>query len=233
LPQMSQYSALDDLSKLKELYVKSVITVLFMTIPTVVILTSVGYPIISVLFMRNEFTSMDAMLTYRALFFSALGLISVSILRLTTPTFYALKDTKTPVIAAAISMLLTLSLGILFMRTSLQHAGLMLALSIATTVQVIILIIILRKRLGKFGFSKSITRILKIIIASFCSLLVMLYLSNLLDWDVALFLNKLLMLTAVLGAGGIVYLAVCYVLRVPEIGIIMDKLHIRSKNSPK
>jgi putative peptidoglycan lipid II flippase len=224
LPQMSQYSALDDMDKFKELYVKSIVAVLFMTIPAAVILTTVGYPIISVLFMRNEFTSWDAMLTYRALFYSALGLVSVSVLRLTTPAFYALKDTKTPVITSAISMVLTLLLGLLLMRTPLLHAGLMLALSISTTVQVIILIIVLRKRLGKLGFSKVISRILKIIAASYCSLMVMLYISRLLDWDAAEFISKLLVLAALLGAGGITYLIVCYVLKVPEFTVVVNRL---------
>jgi putative peptidoglycan lipid II flippase len=198
-----------------------------MAIPTTVILTGVGYPIISVLFMRNEFSALDALLTYRALFYSALGLVAVSILRLTTPTFYALKDTKTPVITAAVSMVLTLVLGILLMRTSLQHAGLMLALSISTSVQVFILIVVLRKRLGAFGFSKAFAGILKIIAASLCCLFVMLFLSNLIDWNTARFFHKVLLLGGLLCAGGVSYLVLCYFLKVPELGVFINKVFRR------
>ena len=143
---------------------------------------------------------------------------------MTTPTFYALKDTKTPVIVSAVSMVLTLLLGLILMRTSLQHAGLMLALTIATTVQTIILITLLRKRLGKLGFLKVITRILRIIIAAVCSLIVMLYISRLIDWNTAQFISKLVMLSILLGSGGVVYLVMCYVLRLPELRVIVSKL---------
>jgi len=148
LPEMSRMSAEDNIDEVKDLYSRSVRAALFMAVPSAVALMTLGYPIISVIFMRGEFTAPDVGMTFRALFYASIGIISVSILRITTPTFYSLKETRAPVVAAAVAFVLNISLGYVLMNTELKHAGLSLANSVAMTVQMVILFIFLQKKLG-------------------------------------------------------------------------------------
>ena len=50
-------------------------------------------------------------MTFKALFYASLGVPSISILRITVPAFYSLKDTKTPVIASFTSFVVNIGAG--------------------------------------------------------------------------------------------------------------------------
>jgi putative peptidoglycan lipid II flippase len=131
LPEMSRVTARDDMEALKGIYVRSIRAALFLAVPASAALMSAGVPIVSVLFMRGEFTAFHAEMTARALFCASIGIASVAVLRITTPTFFSLKDTRSPVIASTVSFVLNISLGYVLMRTPLAHAGLSLANSVS------------------------------------------------------------------------------------------------------
>jgi putative peptidoglycan lipid II flippase len=70
--------------------------------------------------------------------------------RVLAPAFYALKDTRTPVVAAFVAFIVNLFCSLLLMR-SMQHAGLALASSISSAANMLLLFYFLRKRIGLFG----------------------------------------------------------------------------------
>jgi putative peptidoglycan lipid II flippase len=82
-----------------------------------------------------------------ALKFYALGLIGQAAVEIVTRAFYALHDTRTPVVVAAAAMVANLSLA-LALRPSLGHGGLALALSTASGFEAALLLILARRRLG-------------------------------------------------------------------------------------
>ena len=66
---------------------------------------------------------------------------------LLTRAFYALEDTRTPVITGAVSLGLYVVLGLLFIPW-LDHGGLALAFSVVTYVNMFLLTWVLRRRVG-------------------------------------------------------------------------------------
>jgi putative peptidoglycan lipid II flippase len=83
----------------------------------------------------------------------AAGLVGHSLLEIAARAFYALQDTRTPVFVGAAAMALNvgLSLGLAraFTRWGwMPHGGLALANSLATTLECLVLLALLRRRTG-------------------------------------------------------------------------------------
>ncbi|MDY6935247.1 MAG: murein biosynthesis integral membrane protein MurJ [Spirochaetota bacterium] len=229
LPEMSNFSANNDLERLKSLYIIAVKASLFLAIPASIAMMTVGTPIISTLFMRGEFTPLHVSLTYKALLYASIGVTSISILRITTPAFYSLKDTKTPVITSAIAFILNIVLGYLLMQTSLKHAGLSLANSISVTVQTIILVGWLQRRIGILSIESLILPVIKYIASGLVMAYIIWNISGFVDWFNDPFAKRLLFLLLIVIVGGTTYLLICIVAGVKEISLVRDKLYKISK----
>ena len=224
LPEMSKLSASDNFDKLKELYLKAVKAALFLAIPAACALFVIGLPIVTVFFERGKFTSYDSMMTYRALICSILGLISLSVLRITTPTFYSLKDTRNPVKTALVAFILNISLGYILMNTELKHAGLQLANSISVTVQMLLLIVILNRKINGLHFRKIIPSILKTVLSSAVMGVFLYFVSGLIDWKVSSIILKVSFLAVNVIGGCMVFFIIAYLLKVEEVKYLTDRI---------
>jgi len=224
LPTMSKITATNDFTKLKKLYTTSLRTSLFLAIPAAVALVTIGVPIISVLFFRGEFSQNDLFNTYRALLFASIGIGSVAVLRVTTPTFYSLKDTKTPVIAATVSLVVNISLGYFLMQTHLLHAGLALASTIAVTIQMLILVMFLQKKTGKLDLKSLFIFLLKVLISSALMGFFIYFISQEVNWLQDHIIKKIFYLTLMVFAGGIIYGVSSYLLKIEEFLFLTNKL---------
>src|SRR5260370_25794879 len=116
LPMMSHQAAEKDYESLKKTLAFSVRIVAFITIPAALGLMILREPIIRVLFQHGEFIASSTRLTARALLYYAGGLPALASVKLIVPAFYSSMDTKTPVIIASISLLLTLILNFIFFK---------------------------------------------------------------------------------------------------------------------
>ena len=229
LPEMSRMTATDDFDSLKGLYIRAVRASLFLAVPASVALMTVGLPIISVIFQHGEFTSFDAAMTARALFYASIGIASVSVLRITTPTFYSMKDTKTPVIAATAAFVINIGLGYILMQTGLRHAGLSLANSISVTVQMLILLFWLKKRIGSLDLAPLLSSLVRVIISSAIMAMAIMYIAGMVNWDSDPIMKKILYLFAIVISGGTVYAISCALLRVDEMNFILKRIRRRQE----
>lgn len=147
MPSLSEYAADGNMHAFKKNYLYSLRLVLFVLVPCLAGLIALGVPLCSVLFERGEFTGLEVMQTAQALLGYSIGLWAVGGLRVTVPAFYALRDTKTPVVMAFIAFIVNIALGyILGLYLSLHQLGLALASSVSAVVNFLLLIYILNKR---------------------------------------------------------------------------------------
>lgn len=150
LPSMSRQAAAGDMDALKESLSYGVRLTLFITIPAMVGLIFCATPIFSLLFMGGAFDFAKAANCGVALFYYSLGLTFVALVRVLVPAFYALKDTKTPVLIAFIAFVLNLLFSLVLMGP-MKHAGLALASSLSALGNMGLLLWFLRKKIGPFG----------------------------------------------------------------------------------
>jgi putative peptidoglycan lipid II flippase len=150
LPTMSTHAAKQDLAALRETLSFGLRLILFITIPAMVGLIALRTPIIHVLFEHGRFVAEDTAGTATALLGYTVGLWAFAGVRVVVPVFYARQDTTTPVVVAALSVLANIGFSLVLMGP-LAHTGLALATAIASAVNFVALLVVLRYRLGPFG----------------------------------------------------------------------------------
>jgi putative peptidoglycan lipid II flippase len=116
----------------------------FLTLPSAVALAVMPEFLIGGLFERGQFTNADTVQAAKALRMFAFGLPAFVLLKVLTPAFFARENTKTPMIYAAISAVINVSLGY-YLFVTIGFYGLALATSVAAWTNAICLIFILRR----------------------------------------------------------------------------------------
>jgi putative peptidoglycan lipid II flippase len=119
----------------------------FGSVPAAVGLFVLREPLVRVLYQRGEFGPLETAETAWALGFYAVGLVGFASVKIAVQAFYALGDTRTPVLVAVGAMALNSGLA-LALAFPLRHGGLALASSCASTANALALIWLLRRRLG-------------------------------------------------------------------------------------
>jgi putative peptidoglycan lipid II flippase len=127
--------------------------VLFLALPASLGLILLRRPIVALLFQRGEFDANSTELVAWALLWYAAGLVGHSVVEILARAFYALHDTRTPVLVGAAAMSLNLLFSVafsyLFLRIRLPpHGGLALANSLATALEMVGLLVLMHRRLG-------------------------------------------------------------------------------------
>jgi putative peptidoglycan lipid II flippase len=221
LPSLSEYAFKGEKDKLKETLSYTLRLIIFISLPAMVGLIILREPIISVLFQRGEFTHVDTLGTAHALLYYSIGVVAFSAVRILASVFYSFKDTFTPVKIAGVSVVANLIFCLIFMGP-LKHGGLALATSLASILNVSLLFITLRKRVGPIleeGFSLSV---LKIAIASVVMGILVYIVSCFGDWTENTFLVKTFLLSVCLTVGFIVFFFSAYILKCQELRAIKD-----------
>lgn len=122
-------------------------TVNFLTIPAAAGLIALGLPVIRLLFEVGKFTPENTQATATALFYYSFGIVGYSGALILNRVYYALKDTRTPVLVGVATVFLNLILNLLLVRV-LGHGGLALAYSVVGIVNMVVLILLLRVKIG-------------------------------------------------------------------------------------
>jgi putative peptidoglycan lipid II flippase len=223
LPLVSTHAAQNKIDQVLSIYSSSLKLVFFLVIPCTIFLIVASEQIISLLFQHGKFQYLDTLATSKALILYSLGILGFAVLRVTAPVFYALKDTKTPVIISAISVALNIILNLILMRP-LGYMGLALATSIAGWVNMFLLLLMLNRRIGPFDFKDLSKSFLNIFISSLImgGLVWFFFSFYQLDLSVAPLMQKILSVFVSIGLGLLAYVSVCRLLNVGELKRVLD-----------
>jgi len=153
LPTFSAQVARGEIAAMRRSLASTLRGVALLAIPAMVGLILLRKPIIAVLFQRGKFDAHSTELVAWALLWYALGLASHSFVEVVSRAFYALHDTKTPVLVGSVAMSLNLVFSFAFVALFnsigwMPHGGLALANTLATTLEMGGLLYMMRRRLG-------------------------------------------------------------------------------------
>ena len=165
LPGISSHAAINDDAGVRGAVAGGLRMMLMLNIPATVGLMVLGVPIVRLIFEHGRFTPSDTAATAAALAFYAPGLVGYSAVKLISPAFYALGNSRTPVIASAISVGFNLILSVMLVGT-LGHRGLALGTAIAALINAGILLRMLDVRLGGVEGARLLVTLSKISVAS-------------------------------------------------------------------
>jgi len=141
------------IDEFKTTFISSFNQIMYLVLPISALLLVLRIPVVRLLFGAGQFDWQATVLTGKTLAFFSISIFAQALIYLISRGFYALHDTKTPLIIGILSTLLMLGLGALFIFS--YHLGvesIAVGYSAASIIEVIILFIFLDKKTG--GFQK-------------------------------------------------------------------------------
>jgi len=222
LPALSKMAAQNEMNQFKRTVVFSLENIFFIMFPSSILMIILSEPVVRVLFQRGQFDAYSTGITSFALVFYSLGLFSFGGSKILTTSFYALKDTSTPVKVAAGCLVLNAVLNFVLMGP-LKIGGIALASSIASATGYFVLFYLIERKIGDLG--SGLKRfVLKVGGASLLAGLAVRILENswaggpLGEWG-KLFLSGIIGIT--------VYAVACLLLKVPQMEKIVKSLRFK------
>jgi putative peptidoglycan lipid II flippase len=227
-PTLAHYAAQGLQSKMREVLQTGIRWILFLTLPTVVMMIVLRRPIVNLLFQYGRFGPEAREATQEAFLFYALGLAGHAVIQILTRAYYASKDTRTPLALTLVSIGANIVLSVI-LAPLYGINGLALANSIATLAEAVLFFVLLapRARLRIVGLG---TATLKVMAASLLMGIAMFAFIRATNITVDLQQTKLglLLQTLVAVAVGLVaYVGAASVFRVSELAEITAAVRAR------
>src|SRR5438552_7130079 len=227
-PTLSHYASIGDVNRMRQAVQQAIRWILFLTLPTAILMIVLRRPIVTLLFQYGSFGAELREATQAAFLFYSLGLAGHALVQILARAYYASRDTATPLALTLISIGLNVVLDVLLAPTLFIN-GLALANAVSTLVEAALLLTLLatraRLRLVGLGLSsaKHICASLLLGVAMFAFIRATNVTVDLEQTKIGLALQTLV----ASAVGGAVYLAAAYLLRVSELGEIFAVVRTR------
>jgi putative peptidoglycan lipid II flippase len=229
LPTLSRLWQQGDLDAFRATLGAALRPLLFLSLPAAVVLFAFRTSIVQSLFQTGAFSAQSTALVAAPLAFLAAGLVSYALVEALTRAFYAMHDTRTPVVAGIVIMVLNVALGVALLG-QMGYLALALALSASTTVEAVILALVLQRRLGGLA-AQTRMWFLRVLAATVVTAVAAAVLAQPLaeataPGAVPRILQLMVFLLALVVLA-LVYVASAWIFRIPELSVAFDQLSSR------
>jgi putative peptidoglycan lipid II flippase len=138
LPSLAALAVRGDRAGLTETYAFGIRLTLFVAVGATVLFVALAEPIVRAIFERGEFDATATRETSRALVAQGIGIWTVALVRQLLAVFFAVGDTRTPVIVATLDLVAFVALALL-LRGPLGHIGVGFAVAGSSAIQMLLL----------------------------------------------------------------------------------------------
>lgn len=218
MPALSAQAARDDYAAMRDTVSKSLRMMLMLNVPATFGLVALAEPIVRLIFQRGAFTATDTAAVGAALACYAPGLVGYSAVKVASPTFYALKDSRTPVMVSFATVALNVALSLVLVRV-MSYRGLALATALTAMANASILLWLLSKRIHGIDGRRVGVALAKTVVASLVMALAAWFVqrqvaNSILPGTAIVF--RILQVFAGIGAGVVTLALVARLLRIEE-----------------
>jgi putative peptidoglycan lipid II flippase len=227
LPTFSAQVARGEITQMRASLAATLRAVVLLSLPASLGLILLRGPVVALLFQYGKFDAHSTDLVAWALLWYAAGLVGQSVVEILSRAFYSLHDTKTPVIVGVIAMSLNIVFSLLFSALFIRigwapHGGLALANSFATVLEMVGLLVLMRRRLNGLDGTQILSGGLQAGAATLAMCLA------LWAWNIkSPGLPTWLAAAGGVTVGGVVYAAVVLALGVQEVRSLVKELALR------
>lgn len=233
-PTLARLVSVGDWGDFRAQYAATMRSVLFFIVPATAGLIVLRTAIPEAIYQLGAFNSTSTALTATALGALATGLIAYAVVEIATRAFYALHDTRTPVIAGVLTIGINLPLSWALSK-AFGLGGLGLSLALTTWLEMLILLVVLRRRMGTTapGLTASLARTLWATAAMTAALMPCSWLLHRLHRASGKSVAQLAFFLVSLGIGAAVYLGVSALLGVEEVARVRGMIRRRLGRGPR
>ncbi len=161
-PKMARQIGVSDIDGLRDTLQYGIRYLAVLLVPSAIFLSMFGHELISVTIQRGMFTAENTSMTSNVLTAYSLGLFSTGAYNFLQRYFYSDNNYRIPFIVTGIVAVTDVVLSVWLKETVLGVTGLALANSAAFSVGLIVLLIIVRKRAGRFHGKKILVTFIKL-----------------------------------------------------------------------
>ena len=228
LPDISRHSAAEDRAAIRGIVANGLRMMLMLNVPATIGLMVLSLPIVELIYERGRFVSYDSSQTAAALMFYAPGLLGYSAVKIASPTFYSLRDSRTPVLISVGSVAANLVLNLILVRV-MGFKGLALGTAIAAVLNAAALLFFLSRRLDGLDGKRVASAATRIVIASVLMGVSVHFLSGLLATRLPGddFFVRLVRVFTSIGAGVLLLVIFAKLLRIEEFEMAMSRVTAR------
>lgn len=145
--RLSQQAAAGDKKGVVAILTQSTEVLTMILLPVTVIAAALSRDIITLAYMHGNFGKDAMLVTSGVFFFYIVGILGFGLRDVFNRAFHALQDTKTPMLGSVVTVALNIVLNVLLSRV-MGVNGLALATSISCAVGALLLVFLLKKRMG-------------------------------------------------------------------------------------
>lgn len=223
-PELSRFADSNDMKSFKEMLSLGLRSTSFIIIPSAIFIAIMAKPIIALTLQHGKFDSTATQVTANMLTAFAFGILSLSLYNMLAKVYYALQDTKTPLIIGAISVPVQLGFNFIFMAF-FNAAGLPLSYGLVLTFGVLTQLYILRKRIGPIGMSTILRAMDRQLMAAIpTGIVIYLISAGVARMGISGGLHQILEITLAAIAGTATYIWLSLLLGIQEVNFIRDIL---------
>jgi len=165
IPTLSRHAARNETGDMRGAISTGLRLMLTLNVPATVGLVVLATPIVALIFEHGRFTPANTAATAAALAFYAPGLLGYSAVKIAVPSFYALHDSRTPVMVSVTTVIVNVVLNLALVRV-MSFQGLALGTAISAMFNAALLLWVLRKRLGGLDGRRVASSLARITMAS-------------------------------------------------------------------
>ncbi len=174
LPVLSREKTTGEEVAFKATLLTTMHQIMFLSLPSAAMLIVLRIPAVRLVFGASQFDWSSTVLTGKTVAWLAVGLTAQAIALLIIRGFYALKDTRTPVVVSVLTVLINVLLSYIFVRSfGWEVWGLGLSYAISANISLGLLIYFLNQKVGGFNQKDLFIPALKMILAAVLSAIVL------------------------------------------------------------
>lgn len=237
LPVLSSERARGKIEEFKITLLTTMHQILFLALPAAAILIVIRIPVVRLIFGASQFDWLATVLTGATLAYLSIGLAAQAVSLLLVRGFYALKDTRTPVLVSLVVVIINISLSVYFITVlKLEVWSIGAAYSISTILSATLLFWALHFKVGRFDLNQVLIPFFKMVMATIIMGVALYVPIKLLDqviFDTTRTIN-LLILTGISSIFALsIYVALVWFLNVRELKTYADLLKRATKFQAK
>lgn len=211
-PKLSRSNAAERTDESKSIVVGSLKAITLVIVPVMVAFILLSEDVIGVIYEHGKFTHDKTLITALTLSCYSVGMIGLAYNEIMTKTFFSMKNSRTPMISALVSMAANILMAYFF-YSRIGVGGLALATAGGSTVNAALNFVAYRLKHGKLFDKKDLSEIVKTFVCGVIMAVVVIFVSHLTDEIFAENVIGYILHGAISGGVGLlVYLVLAYVI---------------------
>ncbi len=221
-PTMTSHVARGEMEEYKQNLTMGLRTIIFITLPASAGLMALSRPVVRALYQQGAVTSEQIEMVSVILVFYCIGIVGYGAQQILNRGFYAVQDTKSPVLINVFVLLFNIVLSIALVEP-LEYRGLALAYSLTGLLSMAVLGFFLRRKIGPYGGQALLKSALQSVAASVVMALIVYYTAAGLEQmlDVSGKLMQVVQVAAGISIGVFVYAVMAIVMKMEEARMVL------------